>query len=153
MGAIKEPLATLYEQDFHAWAIEQAAALERRDWSALDVPNLAEEIESMGKQQRAELRNRLAQLLAHLAKWQQQPAERAARGRSWQLTVIEQRLRIEEHIAANPSLKPYIAEGMRSAWRLARVMAARESELPLERFTEVCPFTWDDAMREGWLPD
>jgi hypothetical protein len=83
MGALKEPIIDLYEQDFAAWAFEQAEAIKRKDWSALDVPNLVEELGSMGKQQRAELVNRLKVLLMHLAKWQHQPMQRVASGNSW----------------------------------------------------------------------
>jgi Domain of unknown function DUF29 len=48
MGALKEPVLNLYETDFAAWALAQAKALERKEWGALDVANLVEELESMG---------------------------------------------------------------------------------------------------------
>jgi tRNA A37 N6-isopentenylltransferase MiaA len=83
MGALKEPVLNLYETDFAAWALAQAKALERKEWGALDVANLVEELESMGKQQRAELVNRLKVLRMHLAKRQYQPTQRARRGNSW----------------------------------------------------------------------
>lgn len=76
MGALKEPVKSLYEQDFAAWAFDQAEAVKRGDWRALDVPNLVEELESMGRQQRAEIRSRLIVLLMHLATWEHQPAQR-----------------------------------------------------------------------------
>lgn len=46
---------TLYENDFYAWTQEQALLLHNHQWSQLDLPNLIEEIESLGKQQREEL--------------------------------------------------------------------------------------------------
>jgi hypothetical protein len=49
----------LYELDFYAWTQEQAKLLQEGKWDCLDVPNLIEEIESLGKQERRELRNRL----------------------------------------------------------------------------------------------
>ncbi len=40
---------TLYEQDFYAWAKQQASLLRSGNLSAADVDHIAEEIESMGK--------------------------------------------------------------------------------------------------------
>jgi DNA-directed RNA polymerase delta subunit len=63
----------LYETDFYAWTHQQAILLRQHHWSQLDLSNLVEEIESLGKQQRQELRNRLSILIGHLLKWEYQP--------------------------------------------------------------------------------
>ena len=49
----------LYATDFYAWTLEQSKLLQEGKWQALDINNQVEEIESLGKQQRQELRNRL----------------------------------------------------------------------------------------------
>lgn len=41
---------SLYETDFYAWTQEQAKLLRKGQWNELDLPNLIEEIESLGKQ-------------------------------------------------------------------------------------------------------
>ena len=43
----------------------------------------------------------------HLLKWQFQSN---LRSRSWQLTIKEQRLRLEKLLAENPSLKSFLAD-------------------------------------------
>jgi len=63
-----------YETDFHGWAMEQADLLRTGRLAEADLANIAEEIESMGRSEKRELVNRLAVLLAHLLKWQFQPA-------------------------------------------------------------------------------
>ncbi|HEY9608608.1 MAG TPA: DUF29 domain-containing protein [Allocoleopsis sp.] len=80
---------TLYETDFYAWTQGQAELLRNHHWSKLDLPNLIEEIESLGKQQRAELRNPLSILMGHLLKWEYQPTKRS---RSWLNTIRVQRM-------------------------------------------------------------
>jgi uncharacterized protein DUF29 len=40
------------ETDYHAWVMEQVAALRARDLDALDFDNLAEEIEDLAKAER-----------------------------------------------------------------------------------------------------
>lgn len=57
-------LNNLYDIDFYAWTQEQAKLIRDRKWHELDLPNLIEEIESLGKQQRQELRNQLSRALA-----------------------------------------------------------------------------------------
>lgn len=148
MGAVKEPVATLYEADFAAWAEQQAAAVKRGDWGALDIPNLVEEIESMGKQQRAELHNRLVVLLTHLLKLDAQPLE-VVHHRSWRLSVVEQRKQLARHLAANPSLKPETEQAMVDAFDVARVVAARETGISLSKLPSSCPYTFDQAMNSS----
>lgn len=69
-----------YEQDFYGWTQEQGALLREGRFNALDIANLIEEIETMGRAEKRELQNRLMVLLVHLLKWKYQPARR---GRSW----------------------------------------------------------------------
>ena len=61
---------SLYDQDFYAWANEQAALLRAGRLSEADIENIAEEIESMGRSEKRELVSRLNVLLLHLLKWQ-----------------------------------------------------------------------------------
>ena len=60
--------SNLYETDFYAWTQEQAKLLQEGVWESLDIVNLVEEIESLGKQVSQELRNHLGVLLDHLLK-------------------------------------------------------------------------------------
>jgi hypothetical protein len=62
-----------YEDDFYAWTHAQAAALRAKDWAALDLEHVAEEIESLGNEQRHAVRSHLRVLLWHLLKWAYQP--------------------------------------------------------------------------------
>jgi hypothetical protein len=45
------PTTTLYDQDFHAWTQHQAELLRSGRLGELDIENLVEEIDSLGKQQ------------------------------------------------------------------------------------------------------
>src|SRR5207237_1518879 len=79
LNASSETSSSLYEQDFYAWTQEQAKLLREGAWKCLDVVNLVEEIESLGKQQRQELRNRLGVVLGHLLKWEFKTCKRSNR--------------------------------------------------------------------------
>lgn len=84
---------SLYDTDFYAWTQEQAQLLKLQKWDELDLPNLIEEIESLGKRERAKLRNRLSLLIGHLLKWQYQVSTRT---RSWLMTIRVQRIDLLE---------------------------------------------------------
>ena len=49
----------LYEVDFYAWTQQQSVLIRDERWAEVDRVNLREEIESLGRQQRQELRSRL----------------------------------------------------------------------------------------------
>ena len=66
----------LYETDFYGWTMQQSKLLALGKLDGLDVANLVEEIESLGKQKQQELSNRLGVLIGHLLKWQYQPQKR-----------------------------------------------------------------------------
>jgi hypothetical protein len=62
-----------YPEDFYGWTIEQSRLLRSGELSAIDAANIAEEIESIGRSDRRELKSRLVVLVAHLLKWRHQP--------------------------------------------------------------------------------
>src|SRR5690348_30226 len=96
-----------YDDDFYAWTQDQARLLRSGELSQLDVENLAEELESMGRSDRRELDSRLEVLLVHLLKWQVQTEFRS---RSWSGTIREQRSRVEDLLNESPSLRRLVAQ-------------------------------------------
>src|SRR3954449_8492657 len=104
-----QPTAAIYERDFHAWLMEQARHVRDGRWGAVDRGHLAEEIESLGREQFNKLESALRVLVLHLLKWDYQPAKR---GRSWWASIGEQRLRLEDVLTDNPGLRPRIDEAI-----------------------------------------
>lgn len=141
---------TLYERDFHAWAHEQAALLRAGKLDRLDIENIAEEIESMGRSEKRELVSRLAVLLTDLLKWRYQPG---FRGNSWRLTIEAQRDSLRDHLRESPSLHTHLDPAITAAYKHVRREGERETGLPRAMFPEACPFTRDDIMREDFWPD
>jgi hypothetical protein len=140
----------LYDQDFYAWANEQAGLLRSGRLAEADIEHIAEEIESMGKGEKRELVNRLAVLLLHLLKWQFQPVFRGTR---WRLTIEEQRNRLEDHLADNPSLKSSLNETIANAYRLAVLGAARETGIERNAFPVVCLWSMQQVMDPAFYPE
>ena len=57
---------TTYTQDFYGWTQDQANLLRTGRLSDLDIENLIEEIETMGRSEKRALESRLNVLLMHL---------------------------------------------------------------------------------------
>jgi hypothetical protein len=130
--------SNLYETDFYAWTLEQSKLLQISDFKGLDIVNLVEEIESLGKQQRQELENRLVILLGHILKWDYQPERRS---KSWKATIREQRRAIQRLMQANPSLKPYLEEAIAYAYQSGIDLVVRETPLDDQDLPADCQYT------------
>lgn len=142
--------ADLYDRDFYAWTQQQVSLLQSRQWDQLDAVNLIEEIETLGRKERQEIRNRLGVLIGHLLKWQFQPEQRTG---SWLGTIREQRIQIKLLLEDNPSLKPYLSQVFAPAYELGLALAIRETRLGEAVFPEVSPFTFEQVLDADFFPD
>jgi hypothetical protein len=142
--------ATLYDDDFYAWSMEQARLLRAGKFSRLDIENIAEELESMGRSDKREIESRLIVLMTHLLKWQVQVGFRS---RSWSATIREQRNRIEDLLIESPSLRPAVGSVRPALYTRARRVAADETGLVEDAFPVECPFTGEELLAEDFLPE
>ena len=139
-----------YEEDFYLWTEEQARLLRSGEFSAIDAANIAEEIESMGRSDRRELKSRLIVLLTHLLKWRYQPE---ARSRSWSDTIREQRQQIELVLEDSPSLRSAAEQMLNQVYWIARENAGEETGITKATFPDACPFRPDEVLSRGFLPE
>jgi len=142
-----EPVGAAYEQDFYSWLIEQARFVREGQWDVVDRANLAEEIESLGREQFNKLESAFRVLLLHILKWDHQPERR---GRLWVLSIREQRLDVADVLSDNPGLKPRIGEAMTRAYRKTRIQAAKETGLDEDEFPVSCRYSFDDLMARSF---
>lgn len=150
VSAESAPALARYDEDFARWAFEQAAALREGRLKALDIENIAEELETLGRGEFSALKSALAVIVTHMLKWDHQPERRS---RSWAISIRVQRDHAEEQLKENPSLKPRLGEALKGAYRTARLAAANETGLPLRNFPSECPYTWADATERPFAID
>lgn len=145
-----------YDTDILVWSEQQAALLRRRaagellNEADLDWSNIAEEIESLGRSDRRELRSRVATILVHLIKLEASPATDPRAG--WRVTVLEQRAGLRDVLRDSPSLTrtvaAVIAEEIEAAREIAAISIAGE-EPRIDPAT--LHFTVDQVLGP-WLP-
>ncbi len=132
-----------YDGDFAAWAFDQAKRLRALKSNDLDIKNLAEEIEDLGKGVVNKLESLLKVVLLHLLKWDHQPL---FRGSSWEVSVSKARRQIAKHLRRHPSLKAICDQAVVEAYDDARYDAAEETGMALKHFPVVNPYDWDAIM-------
>jgi Domain of unknown function DUF29 len=116
------PRIPRYDEDFYGWTQDQAARLRAEQWQDLDITNIAEDLESLGRSERKELRSYLEGLVLHLLKWRYQPDYRS---RSWRDNIEENRACVPEGLQDNPSLRPQFPTLLLECYPRARRKAAR----------------------------
>ena len=128
---------SLYDQDFLAWTERQAALLRAGRLDQLDLDNLAEELDTMGRSEWGELENRLEVLLMHMLKWDHQPTRRSG---SWKATMREQRNAIRRLLRRSPSLKRDLETTIADVYRDAVGRASDETGLSAASFPQRLPY-------------
>ncbi|MCB1659627.1 MAG: DUF29 domain-containing protein [Pseudomonadales bacterium] len=140
-----------YEKDIVAWANEQASFIRAGRFDLLDLEHIAEEIEDVGKSEQRELSSRMVVLLAHLLKWQYQPARR---GSSWERTIKVQRTQVIRCLKKTPSLKSSLQDQdwLDSTWDDAITQATNETGIELTVFPESCPWASEQILDQDFFP-
>ena len=138
-----------YETDYLRWLDDQAACLRVGAFDQLDREHLYEELESMSRSERRQLRNRLIVLVLHLLKLGYQPDRRS---RSWSITVVTQRVDIKLLLRDSPSLRPTLSATLDEIYDAARREAAQETGLALGHFPPRCPFTLEQVLDDDYWP-
>lgn len=141
--------STLYEQDYCLWLAETSEKLKKGKFSQIDINNLIEEIEDMGRNQKNALESNLIVLIMHLLKWQYQPELRSG---SWRSSIREHRRRILKALKDSPSLKPYLEKIWLECYQEARLQAADETGLAINTFPEQCLYRIENLLDSNYLP-
>lgn len=146
---IHTEVATNYEQDLVAWAIENAALLRTGRLDKIDAANIAEELEDLGKSERRALGSHLRNLVMHLLKWQFQPGLRSG---SWRSSINNARAEIAEILEDSPSLGPTASLLLAKGYNLARRNAISETGLAPGVFPELNPYSLEQVLSEDFWP-
>lgn len=138
----------LYNQDYYQWLIYTAKLLQEKEFTKLDLENLIEEIESLGKSEKRAIRSNSIVVILHVLKCRYQPEKRSF---SWKSNLREHRRRIQELLIDSPSLKNYLPETLTTCYIAAKKQASDETGLSVIAFPEECPFSLAELLDEDFL--
>ncbi len=132
-----------YDEDFAAWVQSQAVLLREHRFDELDIANLVEEVESVGRSEFRAFVSAVELIILHMMKWDYQPERQ---GRSWRVTIMTQRRVVSRLLKENPSFKARIAEAIEDAYGVVPALVEQATTIPAERLPQTCPYNWDDIM-------
>jgi len=140
-----------YDTVVALWPEQQANALRRRANHQIDWENVAEEIGSLGKSDKREIRSRLAATCAHLLKLQYQPDARAV---TWRGSAAEACAHIADLLEDSRSLNDYPvgphSEPRAGAYAQGRKRAALGSGIA--DLLATCPWTIEQVLDADFWP-
>ena len=142
----------LYDTDYQLWLNQTVAQLKAQDFSQIDLENLIEEIESLGRSEKHAISSYLMRLCEHLLKIKYWESEREMCLRGWKREVINFRLQIQEELEDSPSLRSFLQNIFAKQYKNGRKLFLNASELETKLIPETPDFTLEQALDEDWLP-
>jgi Domain of unknown function DUF29 len=155
--AMAEAGARLYEDDHHAWVLGHAKALRRLAqgrWNGpLDLENLAEEVEGLGKAERNGVLSPIERVIGHALELAHSASPGPRRG--WILSIVDARRELARHLT--PSLRAAAPDELAQPYAGGRARTARALRLHDEpdaaaALPESCPYTLAQLLDEDWFP-
>lgn len=147
----------LYEADFYAWTKVQADKLRRLEAARanldLDLPNLAEEVEDLGKSEREAVLSQLGRIIEHCLKLEFAAAEGPRAG--WMDSIDDAREQLSYKLT--PTLRAQAEEQLRQVYaraqrKTARGLARYGEEGAAHALPAANPYSLDQLLAEGWYP-
>lgn len=141
----------LYEQDFYVWAEAQADLLRARRFEALDLANLIEEVEALGRAERSKILNIASVIIEHLLKLQHSPAHEPRN--AWRASVREHRRRLRRDLT--PRLRQILGAELPALYAeirgdTAALLRDHGEDSAADALPETCPYTVDQITGDWW---
>ncbi|NJL89781.1 MAG: DUF29 domain-containing protein [Coleofasciculaceae cyanobacterium SM2_1_6] len=149
---VKSKPLLLYDADYQLWLECTVAQLKGQDFGNLDLENLIEEIESLGRSEKHAISSYLMRLCEHLLKIKYWESERESCFRGWDVEIANFRLQIQEQLDASPSLKSFLKDNFLKQYGNGRKLFLKASQLNASLIPQAPDFTLEQALDEDWLP-
>ena len=148
---LQDRAAKLYDADFYAWVEEQAARLRAREFEALDLDNLIEEVEALGRAEKSGMLNNASVIIEHLLKLEHSPAPEPRN--TWRASVREHRRRLRRDLT--PRLRQILAAELPTLYGeirddTAALLRDYGEDAAADALPETCPYTLDRITGDWW---
>lgn len=143
---------SLYDTDFLLWIENTVACLQAGEFENLDLENLIEEVDSLGRSDKRAVSSYLMRLCEHLLKMAFWDSERANCFRGWDAEIANFRAQVHEQLDTSPSLRPWLEQDFLKQYQLGRKLFLKSSGLAANVVPEDPFFSLDQALEDDWLP-
>ena len=133
---LKLTAKNLYDSDYHLWVIETVKQLENKEFNALDLDNLIEEVADLSRRQKKKLKNLLRNLFEHLLKLTYWQAEIPYNKFYCKGEIRNFRKEINDELEDSPSLRNYLNDILDECYEDAKELVSDKTQLPFSTFPE-----------------
>ena len=150
---IHQSTETLYDKDYNLWLEMTIKQLRLREFSKVDLENLIEELESMGRSDKRALKSLLTRLFEHLLKIGYWETEREYNQNKWKVEIRTFRQQIADLLNDSPSLKNYLDAIFEECYHRARKNMIDLTGLSSQIFPDTPIGNIAETLDENWLPN
>jgi len=141
-------LKQLYEIDDSQWLEETVNLLKNHQFKELDLENLIEELEDLGKEKKNAVVSLLEQIIRHLLLWQYWTSESENNSVHWQGEIYTFRTQLNRKITTN--LRNYLDSELDSIYKDALGFVKIKTQNSVN-FPSKCPYSLTQLLDIEWL--
>ncbi|ACK70661.1 protein of unknown function DUF29 [Gloeothece citriformis PCC 7424] len=142
-------LKTLYEIDANQWLEETIKLLKANRFNELDLENLIEELEALGRSEKNAVESLLEQIIRHLLLLQYWLKESEYNKSHWQAEITGFRTQLKRKLTSN--LRNHLLKELPSLYQDALAYVKQKTSLEVD-FPAECPYSLEDLLNIDWFP-
>ncbi len=143
-------LQKLYEIDDYLWIEETVKLLKAKDLDNLDLDNLIEELEDLGRNNLNKVRSLLRQIIIHILLLQYWEEEYESNYRNWEGEIIA--FRDDLNNSLTTTLKNKLSEELDHIYNVSVKLVSKKIELSVDIFLDNCPYSLEQLLDDNWYP-
>ena len=143
-------LKQLYDVDDDEWLEQTINLLKNHQFQQLDLDNLIEELEYLGREKKNAVASLLEQIIRHLLLLQYWTTEAEYNAVHWQEEIYNFRTQLRRTITTN--LRKYLEDELTSIYQDA-LGFVKIKTTNLVTFPTECPYSLEQLLDRSWLPN
>ena len=143
-------LKQLYDVDDDEWLEQTINLLKNHQFQQLDLDNLIEELEDLGREKKNAVASLLDQIIRHLLLLQYWTTEAEYNAVHWQEEIYNFRTQLRRTITTN--LRKYLKDELTSIYQDA-LGFVKIKTTNLVTFPTECPYSLEQLLDRSWLPN
>ena len=141
-------LKDIYEIDDHLWLEKTIEILKSKRFQELDLENLIEELESLGRRDKSKVASLTEQIIRHLLLLQYWHQEYEFNANHWRAEIISFRSQLKRDLTTN--LRHYLADALNVIYNDALNFVQQKTNNCVS-FPRNCPYTLEQILDPDYL--
>jgi hypothetical protein len=145
---VKTDLKQLYEIDDQQWLLETINLLKQKKFNELDLENLIEELETLGRSEKNAVESLLEQIMRHLLLYQYWIEEHPSNANHWHSEISGFRTQLRRKLTKN--LRNHLIDNKETLYQDALKFVIPKTNFKVD-FPQQCPYTLEQLLDENYL--